>query len=211
LCGHIDEQQRFGLHGKVLHKPTLLVGTPGSGKTYYAQRFTELTQVPSRLIAIGGMSDNLLLKGSARHWSSSRPSALVEFITESRCPNPIFILDEIDKVGSGKNNGYPYDILIQFMEPRNAATFFDECLLSTVNLSHVSYLATANGTKDLPDPLKDQMMLLHIPKPEPEHLVTVAIHLWWQHWQQLGLHSTQAPAPEPELFERLIVKNPSIR
>ncbi|HUN00783.1 MAG: hypothetical protein B7X12_00770 [Halothiobacillus sp. 20-53-49] len=211
LCAHIEEQQRYGTDAPVLHKPVLLVGDPGSGKTHYARRFAELTQVPSRLLSIGGMSDNMLLKGSARHWNGSRPSAIAEFITESGCPNPLFILDEIDKVGSSKLNGNPYDTLIQLMEPRNAANFFDECLLSSLDLSRVSYLATANSTKDLPDPLKDRMLIWQSPSPEPDHLVKVAIRLWWQHWHRLGIHTSQVPAPDVELLERVVAKAPSIR
>lgn len=211
LCSHIGEQQRYGTDGPVLHKPVLLVGDPGSGKTYYARRFAELTQVPSRLLSIGGMSDNMLLKGSARHWNGSRPSAIAEFITESGCPNPLFILDEIDKAGSSKHNGNPYDTLMQLMEPRNAANFFDECLLTSLDLSRVSYLATANSTKDLPDPLKDRMVIWQTPSPEPDHLVKVAIRLWWQHWHRLGIHTSQVPAPDVELLKRVVAKAPSIR
>jgi hypothetical protein len=211
LCAHIEEQQRYGVGGAVLHKPVLLVGAPGSGKTHYAQRFAELTRVPFRLLSIGGMNDNMLLKGSARSWSTSRPGVVPEFMVEHNCPNPVFILDEIDKAGGGKTNGNVYDTLIQLLEPRNAAKFFDECLLTPVDLSRASYLATANSTESLPEPLKDRMLIWRAPTPQPEHLVEVAHRLWWQHWQRLDIPTFAAPSPDSALLERAVGQAASIR
>lgn len=211
LCALIRDRQHFSMDGPVLNKPILLVGDPGSGKTYYAQRFAELTRVPFRVLSVGGMNDNMVLKGSARHWNGTRPSAIAEFINEKQCPNPLFILDELDKAGSGKNNGNPYDTLIQLMEPRNAAQFFDECLLTEVDLSRVSYLATANSTETLPDPLKDRMSIWRVPSPEPVHLVELAVRVWWKHWNDMGVPSFMAPGPDVDLLERAVAKAPSIR
>ena len=193
----------------LLGQPILLVGSPGSGKTYYAQRLAALIRVPTRLLSIGGMADNIMLKGNARNWTASRPSMIAEFIAEKGCPNPVLILDELEKAGISKNNGNVYDTLIQLFETQNSAQFFDEHLLAAVDLSRVSYLATANSIETLPDPLKDRMLIWHVPSPEPEHLVAVAHRLWWRHWASLDV--SVAPAPDSELLERALAEAVSIR
>src|SRR3546814_6584495 len=77
--------------------PVLLVGPPGTGKTRFVQRLGELLDTPNTVINLAGMTDVKLLKGVTRGWASNRTSRVVEFIQQTKVPNPIFILDEIDR------------------------------------------------------------------------------------------------------------------
>lgn len=201
ICAQIVNNQRYQLDPALI-KPIVLVGAPGSGKTRYLQRLVELMALPSLILSVGGMSDNLALKGSARSWSTSRPSIIAEFINQTQCPNPVVILDEIEKGGVGRNNGNVYDTLLQLLEPRNAAVFNDECLQTNIDLSRVTYLATANSTEQLPKPIKDRLIVLRVPAPQKEELKVVAEQIWWAYWA-----ARQIPVSEtPPLNDRLIAK-----
>lgn len=150
--------------------PVLLVGTPGTGKTRFAQRLSDLLGTPSTVINLAGMSDVKLLKGVTRGWSSNRPSRMVEFIAQSKVPNPLFILDEIDKAGpSYSNGGDPQEALLDLLEPGNARRYQDIYLMTECDLSHCLYIATCNSLKALPDPLLSRLHPVIFPAPGPEH------------------------------------------
>lgn len=150
--------------------PILLVGTPGTGKTRFAQRLSKLLGTPSTVINLAGMSDVKVLKGVTRGWSSNRPSRMVEFITQNKVPNPLFILDEIDKSGSyNTNGGDPQEALLDLLEPGNAQRYQDIYLMTECNLSHCLYVATSNSLAALPEPLLSRLHPVYFPAPGPEH------------------------------------------
>src|SRR3546814_467575 len=106
--------------------PLLLVGKPGTGKTRFAQRLSELLGTPNTVINMAGMRDVNLLKGVSRGWASNRPSRIIEFIQQTNVANPLFILDEVDKAEVGTHdNGNPYNVLLDLLEPGNARRYTD--------------------------------------------------------------------------------------
>src|SRR3546814_11585884 len=80
--------------------PVVLVGPPGTGKTRFAQRLSDLLGTPNTVINLAGMSDVKVLKGVTRGWASNRPSRMVDFIEQTQVANPLFLLDEIEQAGS---------------------------------------------------------------------------------------------------------------
>lgn len=204
------DSQRYQL-GSALIKPILLVGGPGVGKTHYLQRLADLMAVPQLVLSVGGMSDNMTLKGSSRSWSNARPSVISDFINQNLCPNPVVILDEIEKGGQGRNNGNVYDTLLQLLEPQNAAKFYDECLLANIDLSRVTYLATANSTEGLPEPIKDRMTVFKVPEPTANDRFLVAQQQWWAYWTARQIPMSAAPAFDAKFVGKLLKKATSLR
>lgn len=151
--------------------PVLLAGEPGTGKTRFAQRLSELLGAPNSVINMAGMRDVNLLKGVSRGWASNRPSRIVEFIQQTNTANPLFILDEVDKaqVGYSGNGGNPYDALLDLLEPGNARRYTDTYLMAECDLSHCLYVLTCNSLRSLPEPLLSRVRMVFFPTPREEH------------------------------------------
>lgn len=150
--------------------PVLLVGLPGTGKTRFAQRLSDLLGTPNTVINLAGMSDVKLLKGVTRGWASNRPSRMVEFIQQTRIANPLFVLDEIDKAGRVYGNGGdPQEALLDLLEPGNARRYQDIFLMTECDLSHCLYVATSNSLARVPEPLLSRLRPVLFPAPGPEH------------------------------------------
>jgi len=151
-----------------------LAGLPGSGKTRFSHRLSELLGTPNTVINMAGMGDAKLFKGFTRGWGGSRPSRIVEFIQQTRTANSLFILDEIDKAGNASSNGgNPHEALLDLLEPTNARRYQDLYLLTECDLSHCIYIATANALESIPEPVRSRLRLLHFPSPGPEHSDTI--------------------------------------
>src|SRR5690606_7015015 len=86
----LTARQRFGAT-RLGMWPILMVGNPGTGKTRLAQRLSELLGTPNTVINMAGMRDTNTFKGVSRGWSGSRPSRMVEFIQQTKTPNPLFV------------------------------------------------------------------------------------------------------------------------
>lgn len=159
------------LHGNNVLKlpPLLLLGAPGIGKTSYIQRFSELAETPFTLLNMGGASDNKVLDGVARGWSTGRPSPLLYVILQHQKANPVILLDEIDKAGGSDHNGRPLDTLLTLTEPSSAKSFYDTFLMGSANLSYLNIIACANEHQLLPGPLLSRFEVLRVPEPSPEH------------------------------------------
>jgi len=150
--------------------PVLLIGPPGTGKTHFAQRLSDLLGTPNTVINLAGMSDVKMLKGVTRGWAENRPSRMVEFIRQTRVANPLFVLDEIDKAGAGTSNGgNPQEALLDLLEPGNARRYQDIYLMAECDLSHCLYLATGNSLERVPAPLRSRLRPVIFPPPGPEH------------------------------------------
>ncbi|ETF03492.1 hypothetical protein W822_09390 [Advenella kashmirensis W13003] len=150
--------------------PTLLVGPPGSGKTRFCQRLSELLGIPNTVINMAGMGDAKLFKGITRGWASNRPSRIVEFIAQNRLANPFFILDEVDKAGeTSSNGGHAQQALLDLLEPVNARRYQDVFLMAECDVSHCLYLGTANSLASISAPLRSRFRLVYFPAPRSEH------------------------------------------
>ncbi|MGY4349012.1 hypothetical protein ACVWXM_005479 [Bradyrhizobium sp. GM7.3] len=153
-------------------RPTLVVGKPGSGKTRLCLRICQELHVPYRVFACGGVSDSSF-NGTSRQWSTGRASVPLQMIQQHRVANPAIILDEIDKVGQGRQNGNLIDGLLSMLEPLNSSGIFDLYLEGEVNLHRILWLATANDAGALHPALLDRFRILEMPDPRPDDLLAV--------------------------------------
>jgi hypothetical protein len=150
-------------------RPTLLVGEPGSGKSRLVRRLAESLGVGLHRFDGAGSSDNAF-GGTPRRWSSGEPCAPVEAVRKFMIANPIVMVDEVEKAGRSRHNGSLQDALIPFLEGETARSYPDPYIQTDVDLSHVSYLLTANAVEYLPSPLKDRLRILTLTRPTAEHL-----------------------------------------
>ncbi len=158
-------------------QPVLLVGPPGTGKTRMAQRLSELLSIPSAVIGMASMSDARVLKGTARGWSSNRPSRILECIATAG-PTHLFLLDEVDKAQSrGGNGGSPQEALLDLLEPGNAKRFADEYLLAEADISNCLYVLTANFLSRIPSPLLSRVAIAYVGMPGAEHSTVIATQM----------------------------------
>lgn len=150
-------------------RPTLLVGNFGSGKTLLAARLCQEMQIPFRVYSCGGVSDSSFA-GTSRQWSTGRASVPLQTIKQFGKANVAMILDELDKVGSGKTNGNLADTILSMTEPTSAGRLFDVYLEGEVDLHRVLWLATANDITSLQPALLDRFRILHLQNPRAQDL-----------------------------------------
>lgn len=125
--------------------------------------------LPVTVFGCGGVADSTF-GGTASHWSTSGPCLPLTFILQCRKANPVVVLDEIEKAGTSHHNGRLVDVLLGFLDRGNAESYRDPSLEVSVNLSHVSYLLTANSLDGIPTPLRDRCRIITVPDPSPEHV-----------------------------------------
>ncbi|WP_201862207.1 AAA family ATPase [Microvirga soli] len=166
----IDEVLRdVALRSHVQIRPTILVGTPGCGKSRFATRLLKVLNLPHDMIPCGGVSDGTFA-GTPRRWSTGEPSLPFALITRYKAAGPGAILDEIEKVGTSRHNGQAHDALLAFLERETASRFHDPYVQAPCGLSYVTWLMTANSLEGLSAPLRDRCRVLPFPEPGRDHL-----------------------------------------
>jgi hypothetical protein len=166
-------------------RPIILLGAPGSGKTEFAKLLSKELDAPFEIISCGGVSDSAI-GGTARRWSSGEPSLAIMAVRRHRCAGPIIILDEIDKIGTSRNNGNVHDVLIGLYEPVTSRHWHDPYIQAPCDLSHVSWLMTANSIEPIPAALRDRCRILRFPCPEADHLPLLAPRILARRYVQAG-------------------------
>ena len=154
-------------------RPTLFLGHPGGGKTRFARRVAEVLGLPLTLYSAAGASDGTL-GSTSRQWSTGRASVPLQAIQRAGVANPLIVIDEVDKSGTRTDSGRLWDVLLSMTEAEGARQYHDSYLETAVDLSAVSYLATANDLGNLPGPLLDRFRVLRVGSPRAQDLPAVA-------------------------------------
>jgi len=176
MSGYIDSviaqitvHDKFSVKKPLKFAPTLLVGPPGCGKTYIATKIAEALGIWHGDISLAQATESFVLSGCPKGYSSATPGDIARRMAKSDCINPLLILDELDKASF-----YPSDRpaltgpLLQILEADTAAKFEDACLKCELDVSHVSWLATANDISHVPAPILSRFHILHIQEAEGE-------------------------------------------
>lgn len=149
-------------------RPLMINGPAGIGKSRFARRMADLAGVGYRYLAAGGLSGGAEFAGTGRSAPDPHPSTPVLAIFRSATANPIVFVDEIDKIRRGEGGGTLEDALLSVLESETAKRYFDECLQSTVDLSHVSYIFAVNEIHSVNPILRDRIRIVNVKRPPPE-------------------------------------------
>ena len=173
--------------GEIQFPCILLDGPPGTGKSRYIQAVAELFDLPSRTIDFATASAAFVLAGSSRVWKSGQPGIVVETLLESRCANPIMILEELDKV-TGKEQYPAINTLYTLLEPNSAKCYTDEYLAIETNCQYINWFATSNSLEGIPEAILSRFQCFHIEAPNSLQRTQIATSVYQSLLEELGVN-----------------------